>query len=232
MEHPRQGPLIHPHHRGKGNGVSARTCRVLLVQQLLHRNDGTCGVVQMRFVIRNRVLAAACVLVALVATIKALRGLRGQKVASDLRAGSSCAASSDWHVRLPSGHPDPASILPERWMSQDSQDWFAWINYFYGRRDVLMLESGAYDGVLFSNSLGPVIRLGWRAIHVESGLSNFALLNSSRPESINIHAALCDREAVVHVTNKGHAVSTEVAARGQNDIVATPTCRVMESSNG
>ena len=85
------------------------------------------------------------------------------------------------------------------------------MNYFYGRRDVLMLESGAYDGVLFSNSLGPVLSLGWRAIHVESGPSNFALLNSSRPESLNIHAALCNREAVVHVTNKGHAVSAELA---------------------
>lgn len=69
-----------------------------------------------------------------------------------------------------------------------------------------MLESGAYNGLTYSNSYGPVRDLGWRAIHVESARHNFINLVESRPESVNIHAALCDREAVVHVTAQNSAV--------------------------
>lgn len=120
-----------------------------------------------------------------------------------------CSPRPGWEPHHLERHPSPETVLPGGWRSQDSQDWFAWMNYFYGYRNVTIVESGALDGYRYSNSIGPVRQLGWKAIHIESGASNYNKLSVLRKESINIHAALCDRETSVHVTNRGHAVSND-----------------------
>ena len=73
------------------------------------------------------------------------------------------------------------------------EDLFAYSTYFFGVRNGLILESGALDGKQHSNSNLFVHALGWRALHVEASPFNWRALVRQRPESINIHAALCSR---------------------------------------
>jgi hypothetical protein len=112
--------------------------------------------------------------------------------------------SPAWAAITPGEHASPASVTSRYSRSQDSEDWVAYLHFFYGRRGLTVLESGAYNGVEFSNTLGFVRELGWRAVHVESG-PTIRTLKVNRPESVNIHAALCDRERTVHTTTRGHS---------------------------
>ena len=45
--------------------------------------------------------------------------------------------------------------------------------------------------------------LGWKAIHIEGLPTNYDKLIQNRPESLNINAALCEKEATVHFLNAG-----------------------------
>lgn len=110
-----------------------------------------------------------------------------------------------WFEVTPGPHPNPSAVRATDWQSQDDEDWFAWFNYFYGRSGLTVLESGALDGSLFSTSAGLVRSLGWRAIHLEPGLSNYRGLIGNRPESANFHVALCASERTLHTTNVGFA---------------------------
>lgn len=114
-------------------------------------------------------------------------------------------APASWFAIAPAAHPDPTNVRAVDWLSQDDEDWFAWFNYFFGMSGLTVLESGALDGHLFSTSDGLTRSLGWRAIHLEPGLSNFRGLVKNRPESANFHVALCANERTLHTTNVGFA---------------------------
>ncbi len=45
--------------------------------------------------------------------------------------------------------------------------------------------------------------MGWRAVHVEGAPDSFARLAANRPESLNIHTALCSRAEPLHYVNGG-----------------------------
>ena len=47
--------------------------------------------------------------------------------------------------------------------------------------------------------------LNWRAIHIEASPFNTAELRVNRPESINIHAAVCDRTRLLTFVSKQKA---------------------------
>ena len=81
--------------------------------------------------------------------------------------------------------------------SQDGEDAYAMQHFFAGRCGGLVLESGALNGVSFSVSNALVRGRGWRAVHVEAGSAYTALVRN-RPESLNIHAALCNHSQTLH----------------------------------
>ena len=89
--------------------------------------------------------------------------------------------------------PAPASASFGKSVRLGDEDLFAYSTYFFGVRNGLILESGALDGKQHSNSNLFVHALGWRALHVEASPFNWRALVRQRPESINIHAALCSR---------------------------------------
>ena len=51
-------------------------------------------------------------------------------------------------------------------LAQDQEDVWLYENWFYGMRNGIIMESGALDGLLFSNSYLFESYLGWTALHV------------------------------------------------------------------
>ena len=84
--------------------------------------------------------------------------------------------------------------------SQDKEDQWLYHHWFYGIVDGIVLESGALDGIKYSNSLFFEKFANWTAIHVEAGESNWKRLIYNRPQAINVHAALCENPAALHYT--------------------------------
>jgi FkbM family methyltransferase len=64
-----------------------------------------------------------------------------------------------------------------------------------------ILESGALNGLKYSTSFMFEKFASWLAIHVEADPKNYNQLRQFRPNSINIHAALCKEAQLLHFTN-------------------------------
>ena len=82
--------------------------------------------------------------------------------------------------------------------SQEGEDEYAYLNFFHDQRNGLILESGALDGLTFSVSRFFVFARGWRAVHVEGSPISYAKLVANRPESLNLHTALCNVSQTLH----------------------------------
>ena len=82
--------------------------------------------------------------------------------------------------------------------AQDAEDEYAYLNFFYGSTGGVILESGALDGVTYSVSRFFVFARGWRAVHVEGSPTSYARLAANRPESLNLHTALCNVSRTLH----------------------------------
>ena len=67
-----------------------------------------------------------------------------------------------------------------QFFSQVGQDRFLFENFFYGKRNGVFVDVGAYDGEKFSNSLFFERFLGWRGLCIEPIPSTFAKLKSNR----------------------------------------------------
>ena len=91
--------------------------------------------------------------------------------------------------------------------AQDGEDEYAYLNFFYGQRGGLILESGALDGMTYSVSRFFVFARGWRAVHVEGSPASYARLAVNRPEALNLHTALCNVSRTLH-----YAVNPNVPA--------------------
>lgn len=91
--------------------------------------------------------------------------------------------------------------------AQFGEDVYAYENFFFGRRDGVILESGALDGNQFSTSWFFVKALGWRAVHIEPSPVNFGSLSFQRPEALNIHMALCNESRSVRFITQENSVS-------------------------
>ena len=74
---------------------------------------------------------------------------------------------------------------------------------------------GALDGVLYSNTFSLEKELGWRGVLLEADPEQFRRLVKNRPESILVHAAVCDRKRTVHYVNSGNS-----ATRGIREFMA------------
>ena len=105
--------------------------------------------------------------------------------------------------------------------SQSKEDIWMYENAFYGVRNGIFLESGALDGLLYSNSFFFEYYVGWKAIHIgnslpiyslpisnyhffllEADVQNFQKLALNRKKSTNINAALCNNETEMHYISK------------------------------
>lgn len=103
---------------------------------------------------------------------------------------------SDWRTKpLTYQHLDH-----QNWEAhaQAGEDTWMYLNYFYGKTNGIILESGAYDGTTFSTTLFYEKYLNWTSIHVEASPQNFEKILSSRKSSINIQAALCREQRLLH----------------------------------
>lgn len=82
--------------------------------------------------------------------------------------------------------------------SQHGED--RWLStYFKGRQSGYFVEVGAYDGVIFSNTLH-FEQLGWTGILVEPDPDNAASCRKFRPQSVTYQCAMVEPEAVGEIT--------------------------------
>lgn len=92
----------------------------------------------------------------------------------------------------------PNSTYNDIRRAQEGEDLYAYENWFFGMKRGTIMESGALNGVEFSTSMLFETFADWRTIHVEANSHSFAQLRTNRPNSINIHAALCNETRTVH----------------------------------
>ena len=79
--------------------------------------------------------------------------------------------------------------------SQNEEDIEAFDQYFFGLHRGLVLETGGgeYSATTFFEKA-----MQWRAIHVEADTKIYRKLKSTRANQINVHAALCSYNRIVH----------------------------------
>jgi len=119
-------------------------------------------------------------------------------------------------ARQSSEHPAPASVSPAGWHAQDAEDFFAWMNFFFGRQGLTVVESGAFTGERSSASCLLERALNWRAVLIEASQLHYKRLFYERPEALDVHVALCANPHDVHLTTAGNAAdgwSTNSQAR-------------------
>jgi len=107
----------------------------------------------------------------------------------------------------PAPQPKDIYIMGKYTHAQFGEDIFAYENFFFGKRNGVILESGALDGNQFSTSWFFVKALGWHAVHIEPSPINFGSLSFQRPESLNINTALCNASRTVHFITQENIVS-------------------------
>lgn len=74
---------------------------------------------------------------------------------------------------------------------------------FYGMERGVIMESGALNGVLFSNSLMFEQFANWTSINVEADPENYNNLKVNRERSINVNGALCSEPTLLHYSSSG-----------------------------
>ena len=87
--------------------------------------------------------------------------------------------------------------------AQDQEDIYLYETYFYGMTGGLVIESGALDGELFSNSHLLEHFANWSAILVEADPENYSNLKNNRPRAVNVHGALCSESRLLHYSSEG-----------------------------
>lgn len=87
--------------------------------------------------------------------------------------------------------------------SQDQEDVWLWERYFYGVKNGVVMESGALDGNLFSNSVLFEKFANWTTINVEADPTNYGNLILNRPNAINVNGALCSEPRLLHYSSYG-----------------------------
>jgi hypothetical protein len=87
--------------------------------------------------------------------------------------------------------------------SQHGEDTWLMNNWFYGVKDGVIIESGALDGVLFSNSNLFESFLGWTSILVEADPENYRYLRLNRPNAVTVNGALCSEPRLLHYSSLG-----------------------------
>lgn len=82
--------------------------------------------------------------------------------------------------------------------SQHFEDKSLFSRYFYGMMNGTVIESGAMNGVKYSNSYAFYKALNWKTLNIEGNPRIYERLNRDRLDSINVQAALCASPRKVH----------------------------------
>lgn len=103
--------------------------------------------------------------------------------------------------------------------AQFGEDLYLLENFFWGRADGIILESGALDGIRISTSFFFHSLFGWKSIHVDANPNNYRRLVANRHDALNIHLAICKAPRVVHwlaetepIVDMAHLKQAEVGA--------------------
>lgn len=87
--------------------------------------------------------------------------------------------------------------LPTKSYAQAAQDvWALRCNHF--ATGGFYVDLGAYDGLESSNTAAMDFEYGWSGICVEANKQYYDRLVNNRPNSVNVHAAVCDHEGVLY----------------------------------
>jgi len=81
----------------------------------------------------------------------------------------------------------------------------------YGMKNGVILESGAFDGYKLSSTYMLEKFAEWNSIHVEADPINYTQLAINRPDSINVHMALCDTPRTLHYVDTGITLAHSIA---------------------
>ena len=109
-----------------------------------------------------------------------------------------------WNSDSPKGHS----------YSQDEEDVTALAHYFHNLYNGTFLELGALDGTMFSNTRLYEEQRGWRGVLIEPNREEFEKIPTVRPNSIAVHAAICDSTQDVHfISRRSHHQETGSAGR-------------------
>lgn len=85
--------------------------------------------------------------------------------------------------------------------SQRMEDMHSLLQYFWGVRGGVVVESGALDGLRYSNTVVYSKLLQWKAVLIEASPDQFKKMVVNRPEAISVNAALCSETQKVHWLN-------------------------------
>lgn len=87
--------------------------------------------------------------------------------------------------------------------SQYDEDMWLINHWFYGMKNGIVIESGALDGILYSNSNVFETYLNWTSILVEADPENYRFLRINRPNAITVNGALCSEPRLLHYSSLG-----------------------------
>jgi FkbM family methyltransferase len=132
------------------------------------------------------------------------------------------SAPEYWFLKEAYYDPYLAQFLPGTYRylraAQLGEDVWMWEHWFFAMRAGLIVESGAFDGKVYSSTYMLEKMANWSAIHIEADPENFQLLVKKRGGSININAALCNSSTTkLHYTQSGKG-----AVRGFVEFMSEP----------
>lgn len=82
--------------------------------------------------------------------------------------------------------------------AQMGEDMYLYEHFFYGKKNGVMVESGALDGMLYSTTLMFEHYFDWLGVHIEGNIGHYKELIINRPDSVNINAALSNETKTYH----------------------------------
>lgn len=88
--------------------------------------------------------------------------------------------------------------------------------YFRDKQNGILIEVGAYDGLIESCGYKFENHLNWKSINIEADKSLFQALINNRPKSVNLNYALCDKddcELTFYITSQAGNSSFEHSQR-------------------
>lgn len=91
--------------------------------------------------------------------------------------------------------------IPKVHPYSDGEDIDAILHYFWGKRDGIVLELGALDGITFSESKN-LEDLGWHRVLIEGDPINGAKLKENAPDSLAFSTAVCATPHPVHYIHR------------------------------
>lgn len=85
-------------------------------------------------------------------------------------------------------------LCKKKFYSQDGQDYYLYKKIFKDYKNGFFVDVGAYDGLIFNNTLYFENNHGWKGINIEPNNHVFEKLKSNRPDCINIQKAISELE--------------------------------------